>query len=586
MILRTSLLAALIAAGLFAFVAAGFSDGHSAKFNDSWMIHYIDAFGWDTLLPRHLPGLWAGLGGYDFFFYGPLPFWFIAAFISPICSGCLPATEFVLGAAVFWLLGGGTFYLFARRYFAPRYAIFGALVYAALPYHLWVDWFIRQAVGEFAAYAFLPLLAFGLDAIRLRQRHGWTLSIGVAGITLCHLPTALLGVHVFGAIALLITWQKWRNKDNAIGFFMAIMGWSALGGLLCAFYWLPAVALLDLVSTDVLYTGHYTAERWLFGLHFDQPDRSFAQIILFSFLAVLPFIVVSSVPFLPPQNALRMWIFVPVILSLLLNLELSAFVWRAWIIQKVQFPWRLMVFVDFSGAIAVAFAVMITATRFVPINKARVLIVLVLLSAVPTAKVVSSGIGWAATEYNAPVNWAGAGEYLSPEMLAVIRDRRAVGNDYALTQREIALEIQKISQEIPATNLAAMAFKSATRHATLTPLRDASRVSVPLQYWSLWRAELDANTPLKLSANPMLGTIDIHAPDGGFQGRTVTLTLPYQPSEKLGFAASILSLLLLVAFVFNARRPKNQSQNQNPSPSLPDPPRAARPPETARTPPD
>ncbi len=203
-----------ILAGVIAFLLMGFPAGHSASFNYPWAAQYVQAFGLDALLPRHLPGLWAGLGGYDFFFYAPLPFWLDAAVVSPLCVGCSTEAAFVLTTALIWVASSVTCYLFLRRYFGARHAVFGAIGYAVLPYHLVIDWFARQAIGEFAAYAFIPLVAFGFDALRLKEPRGWVLSLGVAGTALCHLPTALLAAHVFGVVALAMLWHKLRRQQQ------------------------------------------------------------------------------------------------------------------------------------------------------------------------------------------------------------------------------------------------------------------------------------------------------------------------------------------------------------------------------------
>jgi hypothetical protein len=446
------------------------------------------------------------------------------------------------GRCLFWLLSGFTFYLFLRRYFDMWHATFGAVFYAILPYHLWIDWFVRQAVGEFVAYAFIPLIAIGYDAIRLNERHGWTLSIGIAGTALCHLPTALLAGHVFGVIALFVFWQKVRKGQDALGFLASIIGWTILGGLLACFYWLPALALLDTVSPNVLYSNYYMAERWLFGLRFDQPDPFFALTVLFSFCAVLPFVFVSAAM---ARGAVQMWVLVPVALSLFLNIEISEFVWKNWIIKRVQFPWRLMVFVDFSAAIAITFAL----RKFEPINKGKVFTVLIFLALVPAASVGVLGMYSVLAEFKKINAWGGAREYLSTEMMAVIKSRH---DGHVPSQAGTFSEVQEISKELAEAITPLMSFESSPRRATITAVQDVPRLSVPVQYWFLWRAELEGNIPLKLSANPRLGTIEIIAPNDGFQGRTITLTLPYHYSEKIGLAVSILSLMLLILAIINS----------------------------------
>ncbi|MFT6944681.1 MAG: hypothetical protein ACJAUW_001255 [Yoonia sp.] len=546
MILRIGLLTAFAAASIFFFVTVGISDGHSASFNFPWAVQYLDTFEMGAFLPRHLPGLWDGLGGFDFFFYAPIPFWFVAAFVSPICVGCSPVTEFVLGIAVLWLFSGCTFYFFARRYFDRQGAIVGAFVYLLLPYHLWIDWFIRQAVGEFVAYAFLPLMALGIDAVRVRAGSGWVLSIGVAGVALSHLPTALLAAHVLGFVTICIVAQKIRAKDQPLKFLASVAGWAVLGGLASSFYWLPAVALLDTVSSSALYSEYNHAERWLFGLRFDQPNPIFSQIVFYSFLVVIPFIFASAVL---SRGAMLMWALVPVVLSVFLNLEVADFIWKNWIINKVQFPWRMMVFVDFSAAIATTFVLMNMSV----LRRMRTVSVLLLCATFPIYIMVSVTVATLSTSFEKDNDWSGAIEYLSPEMLDVVKTRSNVDLGNSIVQSKTAVAMAAIVADTADMSAAFQSFEIGPRRVEVVPASDVQRLSVPLQYWALWRAEIEGSGPLELSVNPEFGTIDVLAPEDGFQGRKITLTLPYQTSERVGFAISGIAVLLLALMMFNAR---------------------------------
>ena len=532
-------MAVLVAVGLCLFVLVGFTDGHSASYNYPWAAQYTKAFGIDAGLPRHLPGLWAGLGGYDFFFYGPLPFWVIATSVAPFCFGCTPEALIVWGAALFWLLSGATFYFFMRRYVCSRPALVGAVAYCFLPYHLWLDWLARQAFAEFAAYAFIPLIAIGYDRVRSGERGGWILSLGVAATTLCHLPTALLAFHVFGVIAVILFWQKIRAQAQPYKFAVRLTGWAVLGALLSCFYWLPALSLLDTVSADFLYGQHYIAEDWLFGLRLDQPNPQFAWLICLSFLIVAPIVVITAVV---SKGTLRTWILAPVILSFLLNLEISQVIWQNWIIAKVQFPWRMMVFVDFAAAVAISAMVM----RFNSLRRQRlVLSLLLVLTVLPAAQFGVWAAGEFKDEFKSEFDWVGAQEYLSPEMTTALLGRLDRPEDLA-DREKIAPVMQQISTDAARLSEAFMTYESRPRHVLITPVKATPRLSVPIQYWFLWQAELEGGIALELLANAELGTIEIIAPEGGFQGLTVTLTLTYHSSEKLGFAISITAFLLLI----------------------------------------
>ena len=95
-----------------------------------------------------------------------------------------------------------------------------------------------------------------------------------------------------------------------------------------------------------------------------------------------------------------------------------------------------------------------------------------------------------------------------------------------------------------------LSFESGPRRVEVIPASDIQLLPVPVQYWELWHAELEGGGPLELLPNPDFGTVDILAPENGFQGRKITLTIPYQTSEMVGFVVSITAVLLLALMMF------------------------------------
>jgi hypothetical protein len=372
------------------------------------------------------------------------------------------------------------------------------------------------------------------------------LSIGVAGVALSHLPIALLAAHVFGLITIWIVLQKIRAKDEPLKFLISITGWTVLGGLLSCFYWLPAVDLLDTVSSSALYNDFAQAERWLYGSRFDRPN----PVIFSSFLAVVPFIIASAVL---NRGAVLMWVLAPVALTVFLNLEVSEIIWKNWIINKVQFPWRLMVFVDFSAAIAITF--ILTSKRV--LRRMATVSILLICSAYPIYVVAAYSVATLSTSFEKDNEWAGAVEYLSPEMLNVVKARSNVAHSNQIVQSKAIVAISAITSETAEMHTNFLSFESGPRRVEVIPTSDIQLLPVPVQYWELWHAELKGGGPLELLPNPDFGTVDILAPENGFQGRKITLTIPYQTSELVGFAVSVIAALLLALMLFNAQFSKS-----------------------------
>lgn len=528
--------------GVSAMVAVGIPHGHSSELNYSWAVQYTETFGWNSSIPRYLPGLWAGFGGYDFFFYGPLPFWLNAALVAPLCAGCSVETEFVFGAVLLLVFSSVTFYLFLRRFFDTFSSVIGSFGYAILPYHLLTDWFERQAAGEFAAYVFIPLIALGYEAIRNNERRGWLLAVGVAGLALCHLPTALLAAHVFGVVGLVLAWNKKVNQVRPLTYLLRLIVWGGVGGLLACFYWLPALVLINEASPEFLYSDYYVAEHWLYGFAFQQPNPDFATFVFLTFLAVFPFLVASL--FLA-RGILMLWIIIPVAFAVIMNLEVSELLWQNWIIARVQFPWRLMVFVDFSAALALTVLMNYRAHRFGKL----LLIAATLVALEPATGLVkqSNYFKRMSVPVESYVAWVGAPEYLSPEMVTVLKQRLGLERIDSSDSISIANEMAAMAKEFEASPVDFALVTRSPRRVTILPNGDIDRLSVPIQYWFLWHAEMVGGAALETTSNPRFGTLDVIAPEEGFSGRPVTIRLRLHWSEKVGYAVSSLMLLLVFA---------------------------------------
>lgn len=530
--------------------ALGLPPGHSAAFNYGWSAQYSATVTWTDPLPRYLPGLWSGLGGHDFFFYAPLPFWFIAVLVAPLCPGCSPATEFVLGSSVLLVASGVAMFAFLRRFFALPAAAFGALVYVILPYHLLMDWFVRQAAGEFTAYAFLPLIALGMERICRQAGGGWILALGVAGTALSHLPTTLLAAHVFGALAVVLAVLQPGGTGAGLRLLARLAWFGGLGLALAAVYWLPALLLLDTVAADTLFDPYFQPWRWLYFAAEPPPNTQTALQILICFLACLPLLLGAL---RSARGALLAWILVPAALAVLLNTAPSAPIWREWIIAKVQFPWRMMVFVDFATAIAAA----VLVSRAVDRIGKRIVQVAVLAALAPAlvmALDVRYRLPGAPPDQQLDDDFA-AIEYLGPELARTLRLRLDQPRLRHFDQFEVVDEVARLTAELHGTQTVPDLGARRARSFVLQPAPGASALALPVQYWALWQAQA-GGVPLQARPNPTFGTLDILAPAGGFGAGPVAVTLPLQPSERAGAALSLLALLLLVATsLWRRRRP-------------------------------
>ena len=536
---------ALLATGLG--LVLGTPGGHSLKFNLAWHEAFSALFWQGQPYPRYLPDLWYGLGGLDLFFYGPLPFW-LSALLAPLCAGCTASTQLAMAGAVLWTASIPAFWVFARGFLAPLPALSGALVYAMLPYHLAIDWVVRQAIGEFAAFVFVPLVFAGLHAIMQARPGRGLFAAGLAGLIYSHLPSFLLVAHAVILIAVLWAVLPPKPLARILPAALDCLWLGAAGVLLAAPYWVPTIWLMGDVSTAALYTEALSPAAWLWFDGRAAPDPGLSLILGICLGGTLGAVAMAGV-FARGAHDWLIWIVAPVLASAALMTGPALPLWENWVIGKVQFPWRLMLLTDLAGALAagmLATQVLSTAPRW---HRGLALVgiaaLFVGLAASGPRLMTTLTRGLAAQD--APVEMLGAPEYLPPAIFAqVAADLGA--RDLAIWQAPIVIE--EIARA--AVPLGIDAVTAMPRGHAIT-LDGGAEVILPIPYWHRFRAEDASGTQLQLSAAEPYGMTAIAVPDPA-PGQTITLTLPRLAAEWVGLALGLAGLAGLVMFLVSQRR--------------------------------
>jgi len=537
----------------------GTPQGASFHYNLSWFEGFRNAFWQGDLYPRFVPDLWYGMGGTDFYFYGPLPFWFASIFGEATCPGCSTSQVFSISAAWMLIFAGVSFFIFARRYFSPAWAGFGAILYVLLPVHYLVTWFVAQTIGTILAVAILPLFALATTRLIEENRGGWLFAACLTALALSHLPTTLIILHLLGLFVVCAAGLRAETWRGAITLMMRFVPWGLLGIALSAFYWLPALALLDTVSSDMLYSDYYDATKWLLldGL----PENNPIETLWFKWaliLAVTTAIGAGSILYRRGQiSSLLLWIIVPTLFTAFLMTIFSYPIWKYWIINKVQFPYRTLVVADFSIALAAIVIVRnLLANRLgAHAMRARMIagfsaLTLAFAYINPVSQSADVTVrGWGQTDEFLPV---APPEYIPREMmqLTLMAFRARVTDDDNNADRYlIFFEEMQLAYDAAQT-----AFAQDAPGATLTPqindrmrlnvdLPGAASVRLPVASWQFWRAERADGTPVPLMTNAELGVLEIALPAGP---SSVQLYLVETMPQKIGSWISLITLLGLL----------------------------------------
>ena len=328
-----------------------------------------------TFPVRWMPDAAYGLG-YPFFnFYAALPY-YIATGIKWLGGGYLWALKLT------WILGFLTAALAAYKlalalFRHPWAALLTALSYTYAPFHL-VQVYVRaDALSEFVAYAFFPLLLWLVLRLRERPtaRRAAALAAAYAGLLLTHNISALVFTPFLALFGVVVGWEQRRasqvfpdfspadrsqpcreQKLNA-GFDRAYWLWGmaalALGLLLSMWFWGPALAERDLVHLEYMTTGYLHYSNHFRGTDLVQPrlffdyragERSYAmgavQVAL-TLLGAVALLAQTARRRISPWSA-AFWLGMLAVTTFMIT-PLSRPLWdHLPLLPLVQFPWRFL----------------------------------------------------------------------------------------------------------------------------------------------------------------------------------------------------------------------------------------------------
>ena len=170
------------------------------------------------------------------------------------------------------------------------------------------------------------------------------LALSYAGLIVSHLPVALLVSATVLPAYLLV-----RIRTPTMLLRAAAGGLLGLG--LAAIYLLPALTLQGWIAAEKFWSRSYSVDYWYL-LAFDRwPDPDFMNIVT-SFAAAWAVLAAGICLFFRKRGDAFFWAAVALVCVVLMT-GLVPWFWQLPELGKVQFPWRLMVVVDFAIVTAV-----------------------------------------------------------------------------------------------------------------------------------------------------------------------------------------------------------------------------------------
>lgn len=318
----------------------------------------------DGMFPiRWVQDLGYGYGYPIFNFYAPLAY-YVGGIFNVLGADALLSTKIMLGFGI--VLSGLCMYLLARELWGELGGIVAGLFYLYAPYHA-LDIYVRGDVGEIWAYAFLPLIFYGLWKVYRDKKWKFVVigSIGYAGVILSHNLTAMMVTPFILIFTLFLVLCSEKSKRRYMIYHLSSI--LCLGLMITSFYWIPA--LFEMKYTNVLsqvgggadFRDHFVclSQLWesTWGFGGSVPgciDGLSFRVGKLHIFAVLLSLFLCGVSVLKRRD--RVFLFVFSIAGLLLAtffmLEQSRFIWDTIpIMAFFQYPWRFLLLASFFSSL-------------------------------------------------------------------------------------------------------------------------------------------------------------------------------------------------------------------------------------------
>ena len=508
--------------------------------------------------PRWLKDANSGLGGMNLFYY-PI-FSYYSAYLVDTLTPDFLSTKHILGmnASLFILLSSFSAYYLFRSFSDKPIAFTGALLYAILPYHLSYDLIIRNALAETCAYIWVPLIFSFIRPEKLIHKHNVIfLAFSYCLLILSHIPSALFFSVFIGAYCLmkLVALDSTKERIN----YTLSCSFAIFAGLgLSSAFLMPAITMLDYINTEFLWSWFFDYSNWfLFPLsvcHIDafcEGPRMFAVMQFIIPLILLLFFLFFKDRERSPSITIEIYhyIFLAALCLFLMSVY-SDFIWTAIpVLQKAQFPWRLLAVSDF---IYVTLLVHIISQR--PFKKIssdhKTFVLLVILISFYTA-------------YDTFINATKHGFEVIPnyDQSTLEHAYKSKNTHYEYVPQnkhshslsyEEQMNIKKTPLIQTSSNDAIVdLLEHKSRNITLSVnARDNFILSIGQFYlpaWQVIKNDINVTQDVALHSIEPYGQMAMALPAGKYN---IELVLPLFVQEKLGLIISLISVLLLALYGF------------------------------------
>lgn len=331
----------------------GFPVTHDGQDHVARIANFYQSLSEGNIVPRWAGNLNWGYGHPVMMFLYPLPS-YVASFFHFVGFSLVDSTKLVFALA--FVTSMLAMYGWARKVWGEEAGVAASLLYGFAPYRF-VDLYVRGAIGEHVAFVFLPVILWGLwelsQSTKRMSLPFLGISLGTAGLILSHNALSLMFLPIAGCYALYLYFSNTKKSMRFLAVSAAAVG---LGLLLSTFFWMPAFfegkyTLRDIVTAGDFRTRFvpwtwFIVSPWNYG-----GGNDFTKAIGWAQLVGILMLLFGIRMMARKHRAFALGIGVILFVSLFLMTSVSLPVWeKASLLQKFQFPWRLMSVTVFAAA--------------------------------------------------------------------------------------------------------------------------------------------------------------------------------------------------------------------------------------------
>lgn len=353
---------------------------HDGQDHVARIANFYQSLNEGNVVPRWAANLNWGYGHPILMFLYPLPSYVASAFHF-IGFSLVDSTKLVF--AISFIASILTMFLWISEVWSVPAGVVAALLYGFAPYRF-VDLYVRGAIGEHVAVAFMPIVMYGLFLFSKSKRPffgGSILALSVAGLILSHNAVSLMFLPVILFYVSYLLFFETKDKKD---FILQTTFYLLVGFMISAFFWMPAFFEGKYTLRDIVTKGDFS-DRFVPLFWFVYSPWNYGGGNDFSkSLGIVQWLVISSsfiVFWKSKSNKIRWFItgnLLILFISLFLMTSWSAEIWRkVSLLQKFQFPWRLLTISIFSSSLLGAVISLDVPKRF--LIKAVIIFVIFIL---------------------------------------------------------------------------------------------------------------------------------------------------------------------------------------------------------------